>query len=240
MVDYTKRENRMPGASAPAAGVAYDQGLRSYMLKVYNHMGLGLAVTGLVAFFTASSPALLQAIYGSGLMWVLMIAEFAMVWYLSARVFSMSEGAGRAWFYAYAAANGLTFSVIFIAYTMHSIAQVFFITAGMFGAMSLYGYTTKKDLTGMGQFLMMGLFGLIIASLVNIFLKSPGLYWATSYLGVVIFVGLTAYDVQKVKHTYHVVGQQNVGKAATLGALSLYLDFINLMIMLLRIMGDRR
>ncbi len=243
MVDFTKRENRVAAtehiqsAPQPIQTATYDQGLRSYMLRVYNTMATGLGLTGLIAYATYASGLYIQLRMA---MIPLMIAEVVLVIYLSARINRVSEGAARAMFFTYSALNGLTFSVLFAAYTSQSIATVFFITAAMFGSMSLWGYVTKRDLTGMGQFMMMGLFGIIIASLVNLFLHSPGIYFATSILSVVIFTGLTAYDTQKIRNTYYQVGQADLGKAAIMGALALYLDFINLMITMLRFFGDRR
>jgi FtsH-binding integral membrane protein len=218
----------------------YDAGMRSYMLSIYNYMAAALALTGVVAFGAASYPPLMQAIFGTPLQWIVALAPLGIVMFLSFKVQKLSMQAAQMWFWVFAGAMGLSLSSIFMVYTGTSIARVFFITAGVFGSMSLYGYTTKKDLTGMGSFLMMGLFGLIIASLVNIFLKSSGLQFAISAIGVVIFTGLTAYDTQKIKSMYYAVGGSDfAGKAAIMGALTLYLDFINLMIMLLRF-GDRR
>jgi FtsH-binding integral membrane protein len=226
-----------------AASAQYDMGLRAYMLKIYNYMAIALGLTGVVALGTASSPALMQAIYGTPLQWVVALAPLGIVMFLSFRVMKLSTAAAQAWFWVFAAAMGLSLSSIFMLYTGQSIARVFFITAGVFGSMSLYGYTTKKDLTGMGSFLIMGLWGLIIASLVNMFMHSSALQFAISAIGVLIFTGLTAYDTQKIKHMYYAVGGGNAevaGKAAIMGALTLYLDFINLMLMLLRFFGDRR
>lgn len=225
-----------------AASVAYDEGMRAYMLKVYNYMALALAVTGVVAFGASTSQTLMQAIYGTPLQWVVMLAPLGIVMFLSFKVSSLSLQAAQGWFWAFSVAMGLSLSYIFLAYTGTSVARVFFITAGVFGSMSLYGYTTKKDLTGMGSFLFMGLIGLILASVVNIFLKSSGLEFAISAIGVLIFTGLTAYDTQKIKHMYFQLGGHSdaTAKTAIMGALTLYLDFINLMVMLLRFMGDRR
>jgi FtsH-binding integral membrane protein len=235
-------------ASARAGtAAAIDEGLRSYMLKVYNYMGIGLVVTGLVAYFSnqaAVSNGQLTAwgelLYTSPLMWVVALAPLAFVLVLSFGINKLSVAATQATFWGFAAIMGLSLSSIFMVYTDASIAKVFFITAATFGAMSLYGYTTKRDLTQMGSFLMMGLIGLIIASIVNIFLASSMLEFAISAIGVLIFVGLTAYDTQKVKESYdsgH--GAEVLQKTAVMGALSLYLDFINLFLMLLRLFGNR-
>jgi FtsH-binding integral membrane protein len=231
---------------AARAGTAavIDEGLRSYMLKVYNYMSIGLVVTGLVAYFTSqwalSSQANAELIYASPLSWVIMLSPLAFVLVLSFGINKLSTGTAQILFWAFAAVMGLSLSSIFLVYTGASIAKVFFISAATFGAMSLYGYTTKRDLTGIGNFLFMGLIGLIIASIVNIFLKSSGLEFAISAIGVLIFVGLTAYDTQKIKESYSVsFGADVLAKGAIMGALSLYLDFINLFMMLLRLFGNR-
>jgi FtsH-binding integral membrane protein len=229
------------------AGAAVDEGLRSYMLKVYNYMGIGLVVTGVVAYFSnqaAVSNGQLtgwgELLYTSPLMWVVALAPLAFVLVLSFGINKLSVGAAQATFWAFAAIMGLSLSSIFMVYTDASIAKVFFITAATFGAMSLYGYTTKRDLTGIGNFLIMGLIGLVIASIVNIFLQSGPLDFAISAIGVLIFVGLTAYDTQKIKESYsESYGADVLAKGAIMGALSLYLDFINLFMMLLRLFGNR-
>ncbi len=238
-----------PTIAAARAGTAaaIDEGLRSYMLKVYNYMGIGLVVTGLVAYFSnqaAVSNGQLTAwgelLYTSPLMWVVALAPLGFVLVLSFGINKLSVGAAQATFWAFAAIMGLSLSSIFMVYTDASIAKVFFITAATFGAMSLYGYTTKRDLTGIGNFLIMGLIGLIIASIVNIFLQSGPLDFAISAIGVLIFVGLTAYDTQKIKESYsESYGADVLAKGAIMGALSLYLDFINLFMMLLRLFGNR-
>ena len=204
-------------------------------------MAGGLGLTGLVALFTISSPVLLQAIFGSGLHWLLFIAQIGLVLWLSLRIERLSLGAVRAIYWSYAALNGLTLSVLLLAYTGESVARVFFITAASFGALSIYGYTTKKDLTAFGSFLIMGLFGLILASIVNIFLPGGPLSFVISAVGVLIFAGLTAYDTQKIKLMYDGYDSAELaGKKSVMGALALYLDFINLFIYLLRFLGDRR
>jgi FtsH-binding integral membrane protein len=238
-----------PTIAAQRAGTAaaIDEGLRSYMLKVYNYMGIGLVVTGLVAWFSNQAAvadgqltAWGQLIYASPLMWVIAFAPLAFVLVLSFGINKLSGATAQLLFWVFAAVMGLSLSSIFMVYTDASIAKVFFISAATFGAMSLYGYTTKRDLTGVGNFLIMGLIGLIIASLVNIFMQSSMLDFAISAIGVLIFVGLTAYDTQKVKESYdsgH--GAEVLQKTAVMGALSLYLDFINLFLMLLRLFGNR-
>lgn len=226
------------------ATVAVDEGLRSYMLRVYNYMGAGLVITGLVAWFTSqwamSSPANAELLYASPLAWVVMLSPLAFVLVLSFGINKLSASTAQMLFWAFAAVMGLSLSSIFLVYTGASITKVFFISAATFGAMSLYGYTTKRDLTGVGNFLIMGLIGLIIASVVNIFLASSALDWAISAIGVLIFVGLTAYDTQKIKESYsETFGAEILRKGAIMGALSLYLDFINLFMMLLRLFGNR-
>ena len=219
--------------------LAYSEGLRTYMLSVYNYMALGLGLTGGVALLVVSSPALLQAIMPMMLFFV--IAPVALVFFLSFRINAIQYSTAQTVFWLYAALNGVAFSLIFMTYTYESIARVFFITAGMFAAMSLYGYTTRKDLTAWGSFLFMGLIGLIIASVVNIFWASSMLQFLVSVGGVIIFTGLTAYDTQSIKEGYTEGSSKEVaGKRAIFGALRLYLDFINLFFSLLRLMGDRR
>ena len=227
--------------AATQAGAAIDAGLRAYMLKVYNYMASGLALTGIVAFATAGSETMMQTIFGTPLQWVVMLAPLGFVMALSFGINKMSLPTVQGLFWAFAAVMGLSLASIFIIYTGASISRVFFITAGTFAGMSIYGYTTKRDLTAMGSFLIMGLIGIIIASVVNIFMQSSMLYWIISVAGVGIFVGLTAYDTQKIKLMY-VEGEATgtATKKAIMGALTLYLDFINLFIMLLRLFGERR
>ena len=212
------------------------------MRNVYVWMTLALAVTGLTAAYIANHPGWMQASIETGLMWVLMIAELVLVVVLSARIHKMSFTTAGIMFVAYSILNGATLSFIFLAYTMSSIATTFFITAGMFGGMALVGNFIKKDLSGMGRFLLMALIGLIIASVVNIFLKSSGLDWVVSILGVLVFAGLTAYDTQKIKFMLRQYGtevNESTMKIALLGSLTLYLDFINLFLYLLRFFGNR-
>ncbi|MCP4327644.1 MAG: Bax inhibitor-1/YccA family protein [Alphaproteobacteria bacterium] len=217
-----------------------DEGLRSYMLRVYNYMASGLALTGIVAFAFSSSPTLMQAVFGSGLMWVAILAPLALVFFLSFRINSMKPSTAQAVYWIYAALMGIALSTIFIAYTQTSIARVFFITAGTFAALSIYGYTTKKDLSGWGSFLFMGLIGIIIAAVVNMFLASSALQFAISVIGVLVFTGLTAYDTQQIKNMYYEGDEAGTAtKKAVMGALRLYLDFINLFLMLLRLFGGR-
>jgi uncharacterized protein len=233
--------DRRYATQAGAAAADIDVGLRQYMLSVYNYMTLGLALTGLVAFFVAQSPAMLQAIYGTPLRYVVMFAPIGFVLLFSFRIQSMAVGTAQLLYWAFAACMGLSLSYIFLAYTGASVARVFFITAATFAGMSLYGYTTKRSLAGMGSFMFMGLIGLIIASLVNIFLQSTAMQFAISVIGVIVFVGLTAWDTQRIKEMYVAGDGAEVGaKKAIFGALQLYLDFINLFIMLLQLMGNRR
>jgi hypothetical protein len=216
-----------------------DEGLRSYMLRVYNYMSGGLALTGVVAYATSQSPALLELIYGNTLVfWVVMLAPLGLI------IFgfrpSISAGTAQVVYWLFSGLMGLSLAYIFLLYTGGSIARVFFITAGTFAGMSLYGYTTKRSLNGIGSFLIMGLIGLIIASIVNIFMQSAAMEWVISVIGVLIFVGLTAYDTQKIKQRYDEAdGSEVMTKKAVFGALSLYLDFINLFLFLLRLFGNR-
>ncbi|MBQ4875190.1 MAG: Bax inhibitor-1/YccA family protein [Rickettsiaceae bacterium H1] len=221
----------------------YNEGLRSYMLKVYNYMAAALGITGLVAYLVASSPTLLSAIYNSPLQWLIMFAPIVFVFVFSAKLHTMRLETAQLSFWLFASLMGLSLSWVFIAYTGTSIARVFFIASSMFGTMAIYGNTTKRDLTAMGSFLIMGVFGLIIASLVNLFAQSAALHFATSLLGVILFTGLTAYDAQKIKDVYYRYNDGNdltLGRFAIMGALTLYFDFINIFISLLHLMGDRR
>ncbi len=219
---------------------------RSFMLKVYNWMGIALLITAFVAYFVSQSTDLVYTLVDNSILFFgLIIAEFGLVIYLSARINKMSSTAATTAFIVYSVLNGLTFSVILLGYTGASISSAFFTTSGMFAFMSAYGYFTKKDLTAWGSFFMMGLFGIIIASVINIFLGSSTIYWLVTYLGVFIFVGLTAYDTQKIKKMSAAMIATDRGsteleqKGAIMGALTLYLDFINLFLMLLRILGSR-
>ncbi|MEZ2129860.1 MULTISPECIES: Bax inhibitor-1 family protein [unclassified Sinorhizobium] len=247
MADFRNYQNRV-SRSGVQAGAVVDEGLRTYMLKVYNLMALGLAITGVAAYlaftFAVSDGQLTafgQAIYTSPLRWVVILAPLAFVFFLSFRINSMSVSAAQTTFWVYAALVGLSLSTIFLVYTQTSIVQTFFVTAASFGALSLYGYTTKRDLSAMGSFLIMGLFGLIIASLVNIFLASSAVHFAISVIGVLIFAGLTAYDTQRIKEMYYEGDDVAVaGRKAIMGALTLYLDFINLFMFLLQFLGNRR
>jgi FtsH-binding integral membrane protein len=236
MSDFDRNVAAFPGA---ARAVAVDAGLRAHMIRVYNYMAAGVALTGVVAWFTNAYFG--QALYGSPLMYVLIFAPLALVLFLSFGIDRLSAPMAQALFFLYAALLGASLSIIFAVYTNASITRVFFISAASFGGLSLWGYTTQRDLTGMGSFMMMGLIGILIASLVNIFLRSSGLDWAISVIGVIVFAGLTAYDTQKIKEMYSPMDDGTVaGRKVVMGALSLYLDFINLFLMLLRLFGDRR
>jgi hypothetical protein len=248
MADYDNRLMR-----DAASGVAsMDAGLRAYMLRVYNYMLVGLGLTGLVAWLTANTP-LVQVFYNQVqtangvsvqpniLGWIAVFAPLAMVFFLSFRIQKMSFAAAQTTFWIYAAVMGVSLSTILFVYTGASIATTFFVTAATFGAMSLWGYTTSRDLTGFGSFLFMGLIGLILASLANFFFHSTQLQFVVSVIGVLIFTGLTAYDSQSIKNMYFAGDDGEVaGKKAIMGALRLYLDFINLFLYLLRFMGNRR
>ena len=229
-------------AQGRASGQAQiDEGLRSFMLKVYNYMGLGLALTGAVAFFVSTSPALMQAIFGTPLQWLVMLSPFAFILVLSFGINRLRPATAQLLFWAFAGVMGLSLSSIFIVYTGTSVARVFFITSSVFGAMSLYGYTTKKSLASWGSFLFMGLIGILLAMVVNIFLASSALHFIISVVGVLIFTGLTAYDTQQIKHQYYEGDTAVIAeKKAIMGALRLYLDFINLFIMLMHLLGQNR
>jgi FtsH-binding integral membrane protein len=244
------QDPRTTGVTAATVGVpraARDVGLRSYMLSVYNYMASGVLLTGIVAMLFANSslirlivnPATGQA---TPLFWIALFAPLAIVFMLSFGINRISAGAAQALFWAYAALVGVQFSSLFLVYTGASVAQAFFATAAAFLGLSLYGYTTKRDLSGFGTFLIMGVVGILVAMVLNIFLKSPGLNLAISAIGVLIFAGLTAYDTQKIKSIYFAVAGNGeaIAKTAVIGALNLYLDFINMFLFLLRFMGDRR
>lgn len=241
----------MANQGAQTKAAAYDLGLRAYMLKIYNYMASALALTGIVALLAANTPAFVEALYNvqggrvtgmSGLGWLVAFAPLGLVMWLGFGINRLSASAAQAIFWAYSVMVGLSLTSIFMVYTGESIARTFFVTAGTFGGMSLYGYTTKRDLSGFGSFLIMGLWGVIIASLVNIFLNSSGLSFAVSVIGVLIFVGLTAYDTQKLKSMYYYVAgnDEAEAKSSIMGALNLYMDFINIFVHLLRFMGERR
>jgi FtsH-binding integral membrane protein len=247
MADY---DNRVRSVNAAAGAVAVDEGLRAYMLRVYNYMLMGLALTGASAWAVLNIPALQALFFQVGatgialspLGWIALFAPLGLVFFLSFRIHHMSLSTAQTVFWIYAGINGIAFAPIVYMYTAASVAQVFFITAATFGAMSLWGYTTKRDLTGVGSFLFMGLIGIIIASVVNLFMQSGTMQLVISIIGVIVFTGLTAYDTQRIKEEYDVVGHDGTlaGKGAVMGALRLYLDFINLFLMLLRLLGDRR
>ena len=262
MAEYDRTGAYNVQARSRADAFAIDEGLRAYMIRVYNYMGIGLVLTGVVAyaFFTMARPsihlmavakmqnglmltALGKAIYASWLRWVIAFAPLVIVFAFAARINQMSSTTAQAVFWLFAALMGLSLSSIFVVYTGASISRIFFITAATFGAVSIYGYTTKRDLTQLGSFLIMGVIGLVIASVVNAFLGSTGLQFAISVLAVLIFTGLTAYDTQQLKDTYYSYaqgGEETLGRSAIMGALSLYLDFINIFIALLQLFGDRR
>ena len=252
-MEFNKQNILNKVKAAQQSTVVMDEGLRAYMLKVYNYMATGIFLTGIIALLTfktavvsiTSAGIILtpfgNAIYNSALQWVVMLAPLGVVFYMSFGIKKMSASKAQTTFWVFASLMGLSLSSILLIYTGLSVTRVFFICSATFGAMSIYGYTTKRDLTKLGSFLMMGLIGIIIASVVNIFLKSPMMYFVISILGVLIFVGLTAYDTQKIKNMYSSSDTgELMGKKAVMGALTLYLDFINLFIMLLRLFGQRR
>ena len=234
-------DNQISTKTREQIGIKSYQAL--YMTKVYNWMALALFITGVVAYITATTPQMINYIVSSKLLFYgLILGELGLVIYLTAAIRKMSQTAAITAFLIYSLLNGLTMSVIFLVYTTASISTTFFVTAGTFAAMSFYGYTTKKDLTSIGNMAFMALIGVIIASIVNFFLKSEMMYWIITYLGVAIFVGLTAYDTQKLKELGKsgFSSQESLEKMSILGALTLYLDFINLFLFLLRILGDRK
>jgi FtsH-binding integral membrane protein len=239
------------GAAYAAAGAraeAHDAGLRAYMLSVYNYMLSGVLLTGIIALVVGNTSLVELMVQNTGrgysptvLGWIVTLSPLAIVFAMSFGQARMSEGTLKTLFFVYAALMGASLSTIFLAYTATSIAQVFFATAAGFGALSLYGYTTKRDLSGLGTFLIMGLVGLIVASIVNLFLQSGTMSLVISAIGVLIFAGLTAYDTQKIKSMYvHVAGTDMMGKVVIMGALNLYLDFINMFLFLLRLFGSSR
>ncbi len=247
MADYRNLNGRI-AAPADRVSADIDQGLRAYMLRVYNYMAIALAITGIAALGTfnlAVQSGQLTSfgtlIFASPLKWVVMLAPLAMVFFLSFRINSMSVAAAQLTFWVYSALVGVSLSTIFLVYTATSITQTFFVTAAAFGALSLYGYTTKRDLTALGSFLIMGVFGLVLAMIVNIFLQSSALGFAISAIGVLIFAGLTAFDTQKIKGMYDYVAHDEtmMGRTAIMGALTLYLDFINMFMFLLQFLGNR-
>lgn len=238
-------QNQAPTRAGTQAEI--DQGLRSYMLGVYNYMASGLAVTGAVAagtYMMAVKDGQLtpfgQMLFASPLMWVFVLAPVALVFFLSFRIHAMKAATAQITFWIYAALNGVAFSTLGLVYSGSSITRVFFISAATFGALSLWGYTTKRDLTGWGSFLFMGLIGIIIASIVNLFWPNGALQYAISVIGVLVFAGLTAYDTQKIKEMYLEADDgETMSKKILMGALNLYLDFINLFLMMLRLFGNR-
>ena len=235
------------GASPSLAGdvatrTTFDAGLRRHMLSIYNYMTSGVLLTGIVAMLFANSGMAANVFVNGGILaWVIMLSPLAIVLTMSFGQGKFSTGTLQAMFWGFAVLMGLSLSTIFLVYTGGSIAATFFATAGAFAGLSLFGYTTQKDLSALGSFLIMGVVGLIVASLLNLWLQSEPLYWAISFLGVLIFAGLTAYDTQKLKGQYaHVRGTEWAGKAVVMGALNLYLDFINMFLFLLRFMGASR
>jgi FtsH-binding integral membrane protein len=253
MSDFDRNIASARGYGADRA-VAVDAGLRAYMIRVYNTMAMGVALTGIVSWFTYNAAVVTdaagrvtsltpfgQAMFSGPATIVLFLATLGLVFFMSFRVQTLSVGTATGLFFLYAGLLGLMLASVFLVYTGQSIARVFFITAASFGALSLYGYTTQRDLGPIGAFLVMGLIGLILASLVNIFLASSGLSFVISVVGVLVFAGLTAYDTQRIKEMYDVNDDGTVsGRKAIMGALTLYLDFINMFLMLLRLFGDRR
>jgi len=237
-------QNNRYASPAATRSAALDAGLRSYMLGVYNHMTTALALTGFAAFGTKimaqSSPAFAQLLFGTPLSYVIMFAPIAMVMWMSFRINRMSAAKARTLFYVYAALMGVSLSAILLTFTGASVARAFFITAGAFAGLSIFGYTTKRDLTAMGGFLIVGVFGLILASIVNIFVQSSGMEFLISVVGVLLFAGLTAYDTQKIKSIYYAGDSADeAGRKSIFGALTLYLDFINMFLFMVQLLGNR-
>ncbi|HZG08290.1 MAG TPA: Bax inhibitor-1/YccA family protein [Allosphingosinicella sp.] len=229
-----------PAQTNSGPALAVDAGLRRHMLGIYNNMALGLVVTGLVAFGIASTPALYQPIFGTPLKWAAMFAPLAFVMFLSFRMERMSVASARTAFFAFAAVMGVSMAAIFLSFTGASIARTFFIAASMFMGMSLWGYTTRRDLAGWSSFLFMGLIGVVVASIVNLFLGSTTLQLVVSFAGIIVFVGLTAWDTQRAKSDYLAfAGTAHAEKLGIMGALSLYLNFVNLFQLLLTFFGQR-
>ncbi|MFO1172411.1 MAG: Bax inhibitor-1/YccA family protein [Hyphomicrobiaceae bacterium] len=243
MAQYDRRYAAQAGTRVETHEV--DEGLRSYMLSVYNYMAAGIGITGVVAYAThllaQSSPAFQQIVQTGPFSLIFAFAPLAMVFYMSFRIHKMSVAAAQTSFWIYSALMGVSLSYLFYVYTQQSLTQVFLITAAMFGATSLWGYTTKRDLSSWGSFLIMGLIGVIIAMVVNLFLQSSAMMFALSIISVVIFTGLTAYDTQKLKNIYYAVEGDALamGRSAIMGALNLYLDFVNIFLALLRLFGNR-
>ena len=228
------------GIARQQSQALFDEGLRQHMLRVYNYMALGLVLTGVVAFVVGSTPALYVPIFSSPLKWVVMLAPLAFVFFFSFRINSMTAAGAQGMFWAFCAVMGLSLASVFLVFTGTSIARTFFIAATMFGAMSLYGYTTKTDLTKFSSFLIMGLFGVIIASLVNLFMQSSAMQFAISVIGIFVFLGLTAWDTQTIKEQYaENFDAESQQKLAVSGALSLYLNFVNIFQLLLNFTGER-
>jgi len=231
--------NNQTTQATEAKTQAVDEGLRIYMTKVYNYMGLGLLATAITAYIGAASGVYV-ALAQTPLIWLVVLAPLGMVIYLSSRLHKMSASAAKTTFWIYAAMTGLSLSYVLLAFTGVSVVRTFLITAASFGALSLYGYTTKRDLSGMGSFLFMGLIGIILASIVNIFMQSPAMHFAISVIGVLLFAGLTAYDTQDIKRIYYAGDSRDIAeKKAIMGALRLYLDFINMFLFLLQFLGNR-
>jgi uncharacterized protein len=248
-MDFNRDQQVWSQSQSQAASI--DAGLRGYMLSVYNYMASALVLTGITAWLGANFAPVMNLLYKTqdgylvgmtGLGWVVAFAPIALVMWLGIRIQHMSFGKAQAIFWSYAGLVGLSLSALLFVYTAESIARVFFITAGMFGGLSLYGYSTKRDLTGMGSFLIMGVIGLFLVSLANMYFESSAVSLAVSVIGVGLFAGLTAYDTQKIKNNYYAMqgSAEATMKSALMGALSLYMDFVNLFVMLLRLVGDRR
>lgn len=219
---------------------SYDEGLRQFMLGVFNNMALGLGISAVIAYFVGTSPDLLSLFFGGMQKWIVMLAPLAIVFFISFKISSMRPSTARAWFFTYAATMGISLATVFAVYKMGSIANAFFSTSIMFGLMSIWGYTTKRDLTQMGSFLMMGVIGLLVVGLINIFLQSSMLTLVISAVSVIVFTLLTAFDVQNLKYVYDEADGDDRERAGVMGALSLYINFLNIFISMLQLFGDRK
>jgi len=227
-------------ANKSVTATQYDEGLRQFMQSVFNNMATGLAISAVISFLVGTNPELLKLFFAGPQRWVVMLAPLAMVFFISFRVHTMRPETARLWFFAYAAVMGLSLATIFVVYKMGSIVTVFFASSAMFGGMALYGHTTKRDLTQLGSFFIMGVWGIVIAGLINLFFMSSVVTTAISIVAVVLFAGLTAYDVQMLRAMYDGLDYEDRERSGVIGALSLYLDFINMFMSLLQLFGERK
>lgn len=230
----------MNTASAVKQQVTVDQGLRSYMISIYNNMGIGMLISAAVAWLVGTNQTIAEMVFGGPQAWLFMFAPLVAVFALSFGIERLTPSVARLAFYVFAAIMGISLGSIFLSFQLGSIFQIFLVTAAMFLSMSLYGYTTKRDLTNIGSFLIMGVWGIVVAAVINLFLQSSALQFVVSMVGAVVFTGLAAYDTQKIKELYDATDGDQQARAGVIGALTLYLDFINLFISLLNLFGERR